>query len=986
MQAIAILKKGAYQLKYGRHGKPKFYPFRLSSDDTYLIWYCGRKEKRLKLNSVTRIIPGQGQRTVIFRRYPQPTKEYQSFSLIYGNRSLDLVFKDKNEAEFWITTLRTLLSRNSSSALVLHSRSRSFVLDYGEQSSSSNNFRSAGSDTSCEEHAKRLQDLTSTHRIDLGVITNFSTKVTLSLDELVHKPHNMSPENLETRPTNHSHAGPQEMVSSAVSSSSQGSIIENLKDRCSAGEKNLVEVCSSFPYPNLIHEFDGSSVELADCGEFNTCAVIASGDLYAWGDGAHNAGLLGLGSETSHWKPVRILGQMEAAVVSVSGDATSSGKLFVWGDGADEKLGHDDNKESRLIPSCVITTLDTTSLVDRTLLLCNGVLDPSHHNVVRAPSCIEGGLGKSFVQKVACGFHHIAVLNSKAEVYTWGRRSNGQLGHKDTKYRCMPTLVRALKGHPFNYMRKLHNCYNSGSVLCASKKSLAAAMAPKTNRPYRVYDDCYIKLVGAREYLGTPASSARFSNVHLPSSINEMDAIGTTPQRQLLRIYDLKTSGGSHITSSLIRYSVTCGLPFSRRGSVELFPLSTKSNPVDSVAADFNTDIADTELLQEGTKKSNQCLNQEISVEKLTRETKQIEAAVLKAHADADKIKCLEEVVSVSGEATSSGKLFVWGDGEDEKLGHDDNKESRLIHLVTSLCNGVLDPSHHNVVRAPSCIEGGLGKSFVQKVACGFHHIAVLNSKAEVYTWGRRSNGQLGHRDTKYRCMTTLVRALKGHPFNYMRKLHNCYNCGSLSCASKKSLAAAMAPKTNRPYRVYDDCYIKLEGAREYLGTPASSARFSNARLPSSINEMDAIGTTPQRGSHISSSLIRHSVTCGLPFSRRGSVELFPLSTKSNPVDSVAADFNTDIADTELLQEGTKKSNQCLNQEISVLKAFRLVPTILNHVYNFVDEDMYILLRWRSLPEKQNNLKLWYLTLQIYTLMDATKKEVDKTKRRRSSF
>ena len=85
---------------------------------------------------------------------------------------------------------------------------------------------------------------------------------------------------------------------------------------------------------------------------------------------------------------------------------------------------------------------------------------------------------------------------------------------------------------------------------------------------------------------------------------------------------------------------------------------------------------------------------------------------------------------------------------------------------------------------------------------------------------------------------------------------------------------------------------------------------------------------------------------------------MFPLSTKSNPVDSVAADFNTDIADTELLQEGTKKSNQCLNQEISVLKAFRLVPTILNHVYNFVDEDMYILLRWRSLPEKQNNLKL----------------------------
>lgn len=395
----------------------------------------------------------------------------------------------------------------------------------------------------------------------------------------------------------------------------------------------------------------------------------------------------------------------------------------------------------------------------------------------------------------------------------------------------------------------------------------------------------------------------------------------------------------------------------------------------------------------------------------------------------------------------------AWGDGEDEKLGHDDNKESRLIpscvaeldatsfqqvacgQSVTVALSasgqvyamGVLDPGHENVVKAPSCIEGGLGKSCVQEVACGFHHIAVLNSKAEVYTWGRGSNGQLGHGDTENRRLPTLVRALKGkqvrkvvcgsnytaticlhkpitgtdssrcsgcrHPFNYMRKLHNCYNCGSVfcnACTSKKSLAAAMAPKTNRPYRVCDDCYIKLEGVREYLGTPANnSARFSNASLQSSINEMDDFGTTPQRqllrvdsfdffrqskipdlktigetsgGSHASSSssfnlkgirqlsrlasfdsvnqegkqrtkhcasksdtssLVRHSVTCGLPFSRRGSVELFPLSIKSSPVESVGntSDFTADITDTELLQEGTKKPNQCLNQEISVLKA-----------------------------------------------------------------
>jgi hypothetical protein len=31
LQAITALKKGAYLLKYGRRGKPKFCPFRLSN-------------------------------------------------------------------------------------------------------------------------------------------------------------------------------------------------------------------------------------------------------------------------------------------------------------------------------------------------------------------------------------------------------------------------------------------------------------------------------------------------------------------------------------------------------------------------------------------------------------------------------------------------------------------------------------------------------------------------------------------------------------------------------------------------------------------------------------------------------------------------------------------------------------------------------------------------------------------------------------------
>ncbi|CAN6675949.1 unnamed protein product [Malus baccata var. baccata] len=110
-KAITALKKGATLLKYGRRGKPKFCSFRLSNDEALLIWYSGKKEKHLKLGHVSTILPGQ--RTAIFQRYPQPEKEYQSFSLLYNDGSLNLICKDKNEAEVWLVGLKAIITRGN---------------------------------------------------------------------------------------------------------------------------------------------------------------------------------------------------------------------------------------------------------------------------------------------------------------------------------------------------------------------------------------------------------------------------------------------------------------------------------------------------------------------------------------------------------------------------------------------------------------------------------------------------------------------------------------------------------------------------------------------------------------------------------------------------------------------------------------------------------------------------------------------------------
>ncbi|KAA8540950.1 hypothetical protein F0562_024912 [Nyssa sinensis] len=374
--------------------------------------------------------------------------------------------------------------------------------------------------------------------------------------------------------------------------------------------------------PKHIKALSGLNIESVACGDYHTCAVTLSGDLYTWGDGTHNFGLLGHGNEVSHWTPKKVSGQMEglhvssiscgpwhtAAVTSLGqlftfGDGTfgvlghgdrnsismpkevetlkglrtvrvscgvwhtaavvevtlepstsggpSIGKLFTWGDGDKGQLGHGD-KEPRLVPSCVAVLDDTHfcqvacgNNITIALTLSGQVYTMGSADygqlgnpgsAGKLPTCIEGKIRNNFIEEIACGSHHVAVLSSKSDVYTWGKGANGQLGHGDNDDRNTPTLVEALKDkrvksvvcgsnftaaiclhkwvcnadnsicfgchNPFNFRRKRHNCYNCGLVFCkacSSKKSVKASLAPNMNKPYRVCDDCFNKLKKATE-------------------------------------------------------------------------------------------------------------------------------------------------------------------------------------------------------------------------------------------------------------------------------------------------------------------------------------------------------------------------------------------------------------------------------------------------------------------------------------------------------
>ncbi|XP_057949975.1 PH, RCC1 and FYVE domains-containing protein 1-like [Malania oleifera] len=735
-QAITALKKGAYLLKYGRRGKPKFCPFRLSNDESILIWYSGKEEKQLKLCHVSKIIPGQ--RTPIFHRYPRPEKEYQSFSLIYNDRSLDLICKDKDEAEVWFVALKALISPgnyrkwksdgigecvSSGSPLARHIRSSPSITssDPGENQRvhvpsdniPQNGLAKAFSDivsytAVARSHIQAESSTNSLNSILSGVVENSNDRnsaaetfrVSLSsavsssshssfhedFDALgdvfiwgegigdgmlgggIHRVGSSSsskmdallPKALESTVVLDVHniaCG----VRHAVLVTKQGEIFSWGEE---SGGRLGHGVDADVSHPKLINTLCGMNIELVACGQYHTCAVTFSGDLYTWGDGALNPGLLGNGSEVSHWIPKKVTGHMEgirisyvscgpwhtaavassgqlftfgdgtfgalghgdhsstsipreveslrglrtikvacgvwhtAAVVeiiiesSISGHSggSSSGKLFTWGDGDKGRLGHGD-KEDRLVPERVAAMADENFCQvacghDLTIALTTSgrvySMGSSAYGQLgnptvdgKTPACVEGKIVDSFVEEIACGSHHVAVLTSKTEVYTWGKGANGQLGHGDSDDRNFPTVVDFLKDkqvksvicgsnftaviclhkwvssadhsvcsgchNPFGFRRKRHNCYNCGLVYCkacSSRKSLKASLAPNMNKPYRVCDDCFTKLKKAVEFGSVRRiPKVRSGNFLLKSSeVTEKEGLGPRLQGQLSRL------------------------------------------------------------------------------------------------------------------------------------------------------------------------------------------------------------------------------------------------------------------------------------------------------------------------------------------------------------------------------------------------------------------------------------------------------------------
>ncbi|KAF5733632.1 putative Ran GTPase binding protein [Tripterygium wilfordii] len=506
--AITALKRGAQLLKYGRRGKPKFCPFRLANDESVLIWLSGKEEKHLKLSHVSRIVPGQ--RTPIFQRYPRPEKEYQSFSLLYSDRSLDMICKDKDEAEVWFTGLKALISRGHQRRGQGESRSDGL-------SSEANSPKAHTQRTSPLSSQLGSRDSSQKDSADsLHLQTPFESPPRIGLEKAISDvllyavpPKVLFPPPSACGSVSHSSRGSDGItgrtkgmgldafrvsLSSAVSSSSQGSghddgdalgdvfiwgegtgdgflgggvhrfgrsslkmdspvpkalesavLLDVQNIACGGRHAVLVTkqgevfswgeelggrlghgVDSDVSHPKLIEFLKKANVELVACGEYHSCAITLSGDLYTWGGSTHDIGLLGHGNGVSQWVPKRLCGPLEGIHISSvscgpwhTAVVTSAGQLFTFGDGTFGVLGHGDR-------SSVSIPREVESL--------KGL------RTVRA-AC--GVWHTAAVVEVMVGFSNSSNCSS-GKLFTWGDGDKGHLGHGDKEPRLVPTCVAAL--------------------------------------------------------------------------------------------------------------------------------------------------------------------------------------------------------------------------------------------------------------------------------------------------------------------------------------------------------------------------------------------------------------------------------------------------------------------------------------------------------------------------------------------------------------
>ncbi|KAF5457888.1 hypothetical protein F2P56_021962 [Juglans regia] len=215
--------------------------------------------------------------------------------------------------------------------------------------------------------------------------------------------------------------------------------------------------------PQKIQGFQGVSIKMVAAGAEHTAAVTEDGELYGWGWGRY--GNLGLGDRSDRLVPEKVSAiDGEKMIMVACGwrhtiSVSSSGGLYTYGWSKYGQLGHGDF-EDHLVPHKLEALHDTNiSQISggwrHTMALTSdgklygwgwnkfgqvGVGDNVNHC---SPVQVKFPYEQKVIQ-ISCGWRHTLAVTERQNVFSWGRGTNGQLGHGESVDRNIPKIIEVL--------------------------------------------------------------------------------------------------------------------------------------------------------------------------------------------------------------------------------------------------------------------------------------------------------------------------------------------------------------------------------------------------------------------------------------------------------------------------------------------------------------------------------------------------------------
>ncbi|XP_050229612.1 PH, RCC1 and FYVE domains-containing protein 1 isoform X2 [Mercurialis annua] len=388
-----------------------------------------------------------GQRTVNFQRQLQPDKEHQSFSLIYANgeRSLDLICKDKVQAVSWFTGLRALISR-------CH-RSRPFA--------ALKNYRSAQSCVNSPAGYMRRKH-------NLGILED--SKEFSQVHSLCGSPTQSFSEKCFSD-------GSDSFCSSESSLLQMQNTVDVLVTKSPYVEPTLQKCGSSYAFSEFQNDISLRSISAA-CGSPQLGKNDILKDVLIWGEGVEGEHFGGTVQRHGNQYTMQVdalvpkllesTAMLDVTSISLGGKhaalITKRGEVFCWGDGSKGKLGHRVNIDISYpkvveslngvhIKSVVCSEYQTCALTHSGELYMwgdntNGIAlaDEVRTRSQWLPYRLSGPLDGITISKVACGEWHTAIVSSSGQLFTYGDGTFGVLGHGNLQSVSQPKEVESLKG------------------------------------------------------------------------------------------------------------------------------------------------------------------------------------------------------------------------------------------------------------------------------------------------------------------------------------------------------------------------------------------------------------------------------------------------------------------------------------------------------------------------------------------------------------